>query len=39
MNLYTEGILCASGEPDPDIDMTIGFGGMGSERDLSGLFN
>ena len=37
MDLYTEGVLCASEEPD--YEETIGFGGMGSERDLSGLFN
>ena len=39
MNLCTEGFLCTSSGADPDIDMTIGFAGMGSEKDLGGLFN
>ena len=39
MNLYAEGVLCASLESEPDVDMTIGFAGMGSEKDLSGLWD
>ena len=35
MNLYAEGVLCAS---QPDAEATIGFGYMsGTDNDLSGL--
>ena len=39
MNLYAEGVLCASvGEPDSEA--TVGFGYLsGTDNDLSGLFN
>ena len=37
MNLYTEGILCASGEPD--YEGTVGFNSMSNPRDLTGLWD
>lgn len=38
MNLYAEGVLCASGTPDAEA--TVGFGWIHeTDNDLSGLFN
>ena len=37
MNLYTEGVLCASEEPD--YEGPVGFNSMGTPRDLSGLWD